>query len=400
MRLFYLLILSLIWSGNLLSVGNLYVQSPSAKLLQQPQANSTGDVLSIGEVLSPISEEGLFVQVRKGSKTGYVNKLFLSAFPPGGQIKLNSQTELSDSVQARQRASDFTKTAAARGLSETESLRVRGEGHTYDFESLVWLESNSVETRPAVKTETNEVVFQKKDRSERAPKSTEREIKVGRSIAAKLIYKYGLIKDKDSTILLNQLGRSIASKTSRTDLPFLFGILNTEDINAFACPGGIILLTKGLVVSIQDTSELAGILSHEVSHVVLKHSGEFEEMNPILEIIFGFLAPTGGQVITSTTSLVVEQMEKQFLETGRDHKTELEADSAGIMLSSMLGYSPEKYEQYLDRVSKSNDAKTLSKTHPDSKTRITQIQTIIATLPKEENKSSNFNLERLKKGIN
>ncbi len=400
MRLFYLLLLSLFWVGNLLSVGNLYVQSPSAKLLQQPQANSTGDVLSIGEVLSPISEEGLFIQVRKGSKTGYVNKLFLSAFPPGGQIKLNSQTELSDSVQARQRASDFTKTAAARGLSETESLRVRGEGHTYDFESLVWLESNSVENRPSVIVESNEVFSLKKDSSERAPKATERENKIGRSIAAKLIYKYGLIKDKDSTILLNQLGRSISSKTSRTDLPFLFGILNTEDINAFACPGGIILLTKGLVRSVQDTSELAGILSHEVSHVVLKHSGEFEEMNPILEIIFGFLAPTGGQVITSTTSLVVEQMEKQFLETGRDHKTELEADSAGIMLSSMLGYSPVKYEQYLDRVSKSNDAKTLSKTHPDSKTRITQIQTIIATLPKEENKSSNFNLERLKKGIN
>ena len=145
MRLLYFYLLSFLLVSNLYSVGNLYVQSPSAKLLSQPQANSSGDALTIGESLNPVSEEGLFVQVRKGNKTGWVNKLFLSAFPPGGQIKLNSQTEMSDSVQARQRASDFTKTAAARGLSETESLRVRGEGHTYDFESLVWLESNSIE---------------------------------------------------------------------------------------------------------------------------------------------------------------------------------------------------------------------------------------------------------------
>lgn len=399
MRLLYCTLLSFIWVTNLFSVGNLYVQSPSAKLLSQPQANSSGDALAVGESLNPISEEGFFVQVRKGNKTGWVNKLFLSAFPPGGQIKLNSQTEMSDSVQARQRASDFTKTAAARGLSETESLRVRGEGHTYDFESLVWLESNSVETT-RVTLENVESVPRRKESSSKIPKSTEQEIKVGRSIAAKLIYKYGIVKNKEASIQLNLLGRSISSKTSRTDLPFLFGILNSDEINAFACPGGIILLTKGLVRSVQETSELAGILSHEISHVVLKHSGDFEEMNPILAIISSLLAPSGGEIINTTTSMAIEQMEKQFLETGRDQKTELEADGAGVMLASMMGYSSLKYEQYLDRISKSPDAITHSKTHPDYKTRVQQIQKLSASLPKEESKNIEFSLEKIKKAIN
>jgi len=399
MRLLYCTLLSFIWVTNLFSVGNLYVQSPSAKLLSQPQANSSGDALAVGESLNPISEEGFFVQVRKGNKTGWVNKLFLSAFPPGGQIKLNSQTEMSDSVQARQRASDFTKTAAARGLSETESLRVRGEGHTYDFESLVWLESNSVETT-RVTLENVESVPRRKESSSKIPKSTEQEIKVGRSIAAKLIYKYGIVKNKEASIQLNLLGRSISSKTSRTDLPFLFGILNSDEINAFACPGGIILLTKGLVRSVQETSELAGILSHEISHVVLKHSGEFEEMNPILAIISSLLAPSGGEIINATTSMAIEQMEKQFLETGRDQKTELEADGAGVMLASMMGYSSLKYEQYLDRISKAPDAITHSKTHPDYKTRVQQIQKLSASLPKEESKNIEFSLEKIKKAIN
>ena len=399
MRLLYCTLLSFILVTNLFSVGNLYVQSPSAKLLAQPQANSTGDALAVGESLNPISEEGFFVQVRKGNKTGWVNKLFLSAFPPGGQIKLNSQTEMSDSVQARQRASDFTKTAAARGLSETESLRVRGEGHTYDFESLVWLESNSVETT-RVTLENVESVPRIKESSSKVPKSTEQEIKVGRSIAAKLIYKYGIVKNKEASIQLNLLGRSISSQTSRTDLPFLFGILNSDEINAFACPGGIILLTKGLVRSVQKTSELAVILSHEISHVVLKHFGEFEEMNPILAIISSLLAPSGGEIINATTSMAIEQMEKQFLETGRDQEAELEADVAGIMLASMMGYSSLKYEQYLDRISKSPDAITHSKTHPDYKTRVQQIQKLSASLPKEERKNIGFSLEKIKKAIN
>lgn len=399
MSLLYFYLLSFLLVSNLYSVGNLYVQSPSAKLLSQPQANSSGDPLAIGESLNPVSEEGLFVQVRKGNKTGWVNKLFLSAFPPGGQIKLNSQTEMSDSVQARQRASDFTKTAAARGLSETESLRVRGEGHTYDFESLVWLESNSVEINPTT-LDTVENIPRRKESSSKIPKSTEQEIKVGRSIAAKLIFKYGIVKNKEASIQLNQLGRSIASKTSRTDLPFLFGILNSDEINAFACPGGIILLTKGLIRSVQETSELAGILSHEISHVVLKHSGEFEEMNPILAIISSILAPSGGEIINATTSMAIEQMEKQFLETGRDQKTELEADGAGVMLASMMGYSSLKYEQYLDRISKSPDAITHSKTHPDYKTRVQQIQKLSASLPKEESKNTEFSLEKVKKAIN
>ena len=399
MSLLYFYLLSFLLVSNLYSVGNLYVQSPSAKLLSQPQANSSGDALAIGESLNPVSEEGLFVQVRKGNKTGWVNKLFLSAFPPGGQIKLNSQTEMSDSVQARQRASDFTKTAAARGLSETESLRVRGEGHTYDFESLVWLESNSVETT-RVTLENVESVPRRKESSSKIPKSTEQEIKVGRSIAAKLIYKYGIVKNKEASIQLNLLGRSISSKTSRTDLPFLFGILNSDEINAFACPGGIILLTKGLIRSVQETSELAGILSHEISHVVLKHSGDFEEMNPILAIISSLLAPSGGEIINATTSMAIEQMEKQFLETGRDQKTELEADGAGVMLASMMGYSSLKYEQYLDRISKAPDAITHSKTHPDYKTRVQQIQKLSASLPKEESKNIEFSLEKIKKAIN
>ena len=122
-------------------------------------------------------------------------------------------------------------------------------------------------------------------------------------------------------------------------------------------------------------------------------------MNPFLEFLFGLLSPAGGQVVNSATSLAVEQMEKQFMETGRDQKTEYEADGAGAMLSAISGYSSTKYEQYLERISKSSDSKTQSKTHPDYKSRISEIQKYSASSTKSDNKNPEFNLERLKKEL-
>jgi hypothetical protein len=390
--LFYILIVHSVLAGDVM-----YVQSPVAKLLQAPSSNSLSEPIKFGESVYTISEEGLFVKVRSGNKVGFINKLFLSAFAPTAQIKLSSSLNTSENVQARMRASDFTKTAAARGLTDQEELRVRGEGHLYDFDSLVWIETNStekMESEPKVLVDAKKEVPKKK-----VPESTVAEVKVGRSIAARLIKKYGIIKNTELTRYLNFVGRKISSMTSRTDIPFLFGILNSNDINAFACPGGIILVTKGLLKSIQDESELAVILSHEISHVVLFHSGDFEEMNFLLEVISGFLGPSGGEIISVGNIVIIEKLEKQLISDGRDQSLEFEADEAGALLASSLGFIPQKYETYLERISKLNEAKLLSSTHPSYKERIEGIKDLAKSLPKSEVKSFSINLDLIKKNI-
>jgi hypothetical protein len=390
--LFYILIVHSVLAGDVM-----YVQSPVAKLLQAPSSNSLSEPIKFGESVYTISEEGLFVKVRSGNKVGYINKLFLSAFAPTAQIKLSSSLNTSENVQARMRASDFTKTAAARGLTDQEELRVRGEGHLYDFDSLVWIETNStekMESEPKVLVDAKKEVPKKK-----VPESTVAEVKVGRSIAARLIKKYGIIKNTELSRYLNFVGRKISSMTSRTDIPFLFGILNSNDINAFACPGGIILVTKGLLKSIQDESELAVILSHEISHVVLFHSGDFEEMNFLLEVISGFLGPSGGEIISVGNIVIIEKLEKQLISDGRDQSLEFEADEAGALLASSLGFIPQKYETYLERISKLNEAKLLSSTHPSYKERIEGIKDLAKSLPKSEVKSFTINLDLIKKNI-
>ncbi len=358
---------------DLFPVGVLYVQSPKAVLSPEP-GSPVGEKLNLGESISPIQEKGLHVQVRKGEKTGWVSKLFLSPLPPGDRVRLNSNSSLSENVEARQRASDFTKTAAARGLTETESLRVRGEGHLYDFDALTYLEKNS-QSSPDLTTESN-LPSPSPLRKETVPTSTIQEVKVGRSLAAKLLHKYGLIRNKDSLLALNELGRSLSSLSSRTDLPFLFGILNTDEINAFACPGGFIFLTKGVLRSVQNEDELATILAHEITHVVLKHSGDFPTTNVFLEILSSLLASPGGEVVYAGMAVAVDQLEKQFFETGRSVALELDADEGGVFLSQQAGYNGGKLEDYLKRIAQSKDSEILSKTHPDSNSRITRIKSV------------------------
>jgi len=86
-------------------------------------------------------EEGLFYQVRAGSGIGFVPKLYLSAFPPGDKVNFGTSIDKSTSVRARARASNFSQTAAARGLSESQKLRTRGGLQDFDFDSISWIES-------------------------------------------------------------------------------------------------------------------------------------------------------------------------------------------------------------------------------------------------------------------
>jgi Zn-dependent protease with chaperone function len=359
-----------------LEAGVLYVQSPKAKLLSQPQLSSDGPILKVGESLSPMKEQGLFVQVRYQDKTGWVSKLFVSQLPPSSQIKLGSTSSSTEAVAARQRASDFTKTAAARGLSETEKMRVRGGAELYDFESLRWLESLPIvdEDPVAIKAAiANSSASQNYALEDSVADETKAEVKMGRSLAARLLKKYPLWKETKLTNYVNVVGQHVAAISARTELSFKIGILDSPEENAFACPGGFIFITRGTLQEIHNESELAGVIGHEVGHITLFHSGQFQKSNVLLDIFTSLLSPSGGEVINAAASAALDEMETQLLETGRDAKVEWDADEAGVGLASGAGYAPSGLKNFLTTLSKSPAAATLKKTHPDTATRIAKL---------------------------
>ncbi len=117
----------------------LYVQSPAAKLLSAARMDAPGTPLNRGEAVTQTGEEGMFYQVRSNAGTGFVPKLYLSSFAPGSRVNFGN-IDRDTSVKARARASNYSQTASARGLSSSESLRTRGSLSDYDFDGLDWIE--------------------------------------------------------------------------------------------------------------------------------------------------------------------------------------------------------------------------------------------------------------------
>lgn len=102
--------------------------------------------------------------------------------------------------------------------------------------------------------------------------SQDQEVAIGRQNAEQVNAKLPILRDPAAADYVQQLGMSMASKTSRSDLDWKFFIVDSKDVNAFALPGGFIYVNRGLIDHAQELDELAGALGHEIGHVVLRHS--------------------------------------------------------------------------------------------------------------------------------
>src|SRR5512145_3274440 len=97
------------------------------------------------------------------------------------------------------------------------------------------------------------------------------EIEMGGGVASNILGAAPLLQNRDVQQYVNNIGRWLAMQTERPDLPWEFGVLDDDDVNAFAAPGGYVLITKGLLTQMHSEAELAGVLAHEISHVLQKH---------------------------------------------------------------------------------------------------------------------------------
>ncbi|MCE9596559.1 MAG: hypothetical protein K8S54_01195 [Spirochaetia bacterium] len=118
----------------------MYIQSPSARLLNAPKMDASGPAIARGTAITQTGEEGLFFRVRTDSGTGYVPRLYASAFPPSQKVNFGTGIDKDTAVKARARASNYSQTVAARGISESQTLRTRSGLQDFDFDSIDWIE--------------------------------------------------------------------------------------------------------------------------------------------------------------------------------------------------------------------------------------------------------------------
>jgi predicted Zn-dependent protease len=163
---------------------------------------------------------------------------------------------------------------------------------------------------------------------------------------------------------VNRVGRWVASQTERPDLPWHFGVLDTPTINAFAAPGGYVLITRGLYEILDNEAQLAGVLGHEIGHIVRRHHVEVMQKSALISA--GARAAQRENRSAWTNSLIGTGAE--IFARGLDKSAEFESDQIGVVLAARAGYSPygliEVLHKLAVRGAGDESLTLLFKTHP------------------------------------
>jgi predicted Zn-dependent protease len=204
------------------------------------------------------------------------------------------------------------------------------------------------------------------------------EIAVGREVAGRTLGAAPLVADSELQAYVNRVGRWIAMQTERPDLPWHFGVLDTSSVNAFAAPGGYVLITRGLYEMLDSEAQLAGVLGHEIGHIVQRHHVKVMQQS-------GAVSAAARMAQRSDRSLFVNNLigtGAEVFARGLDKSAEFEADRIGVVLAARAGYSPYGLVEVLHklgaRAADDTSLALLFKTHPAPGERLTQLGDALA----------------------
>jgi predicted Zn-dependent protease len=256
---------------------------------------------------------------------------------------------------------------------------------------------------------------------------------LGRAVAANILAKYPLYQNPALTRYVNLVGQAVAQKyRSATCQGFHFAVLDASEPNAFACPGGIILVTRGLIKACQNEDELAAVLAHEVSHVV-HHDGlqsirtakktkkrTHAALSPLKAAKFlgaarpGIqkrlrrqMAAKGAKTAVATVagsfaaSGLVDLFEgaindavKTIMVNGYSRGAEEDADREAVSLLACTGYNPGALTDFLDHLASSGSGSSgMFRTHPATSSRVARVKSLVVQAqanPGEQTRTSRF----------
>lgn len=205
----------------------------------------------------------------------------------------------------------------------------------------------------------------------------EAEIVFGRELSARILGNYSLIDNERITRYVNLVGKALALYAGRPELEFYFGVLDSEEVNAFATPGGYVFITKGALMKMDNEAQLAGVLGHEIAHIVKKHVvRELHIKGDEGSAAGGIAGLIGGPSGTLSTALdqALDKASTILFNRGYKVADEIEADRVGILLASVTGYHPLALKEFLSSVrSFEVEDKTYKGDHPVFEVRMREI---------------------------
>jgi beta-barrel assembly-enhancing protease len=215
------------------------------------------------------------------------------------------------------------------------------------------------------------------------------EVQAGDGMAASFLGAVPLHTDAELQRYVNRVGRWVATQSRRPDLKWSFAVLDTPTINAFAVPGGTIFISVGLLKRLKSESELAGVLGHEVAHVMQRHhvkAIQAAAKTDLMKMIGSEVVdarsgatPLGKEGIKLLTSTGLTIMSK-----GLDKADEFEADRIGAVLAARAGYDPYGLVAVLQMLAAVKQEESgfslMMSTHPTPNDRLTELEKFTSTL--------------------
>ncbi|MCW5784170.1 MAG: M48 family metalloprotease [Nitrospirales bacterium] len=211
------------------------------------------------------------------------------------------------------------------------------------------------------------------------PIGEEEEITLGEAVAVEAFSRFGGEYSNPAwTRYINLVGKTVAEVSDRPTLNYHFAILNSQEQNAFAAPGGYIFITVGLLKTLKNEAELAGVLAHEIAHVTQKHMLDAIRRGALMGSV-SELTLTAMKQDPALFSNVIDEMTDLLFTKGLDKDKEFEADVVGVEYAYRAGYNPQGLEDYLQTLAKEEghvESKFFT-THPSTTLRISKIDTLL-----------------------
>jgi len=199
------------------------------------------------------------------------------------------------------------------------------------------------------------------------------EIKLGRQTDTQVVQEYGIYEDAKLTAYLNDICQRLAKISHRPNLEYHFKVVDVSVVNAFAVPGGYVYFTRGILASLNNEAELAGVMAHEIGHITARHSAsqyskaQFAQLGLGVGMVFAEKIPGLSELAQLGAGML-------FLRFSRDN--EREADDLGVEYSSKAGYDATQMANFFETLERMNPGSDRSglpswfSTHPNPEDRI------------------------------
>ncbi|MEN9869730.1 MAG: hypothetical protein RLZZ171_713 [Cyanobacteriota bacterium] len=195
--------------------------------------------------------------------------------------------------------------------------------------------------------------------------SDEQEIEIGKQTNQQVLSQYQLYNNSQIQQYVSDLGQELVSASDSRDIPFNFQVVSSDEVNAFATPGGFVYVTTGLLKTAENRAQLASVMAHEIAHINEKHGVKALKQAVAAQGLAG-----AAGVETSQLAQIAYQL---TLDLPQSRSFEYEADNSGLQILQQSGYPAEAFADFLAKLESSGNTPEFIRTHPSSENRIKAI---------------------------